>query len=370
MTTTIVLLQGCGNVQRLALSSDTSDLRGVGPDAVQTPPIGPTPPPTGNFMVEYPVPTDDARPRGISHCKYNLCMTEFAASKVAILTTTGEFFEYATPTADAGPFRIGEGPDTNYWFTESKANKIGRLTPTGSITEYPIPTPNSVPMGIWTGDAATRLVWFTESNADKIASINVDTKAISEYLIPTPNSDPVSISKDKDGSMWFVEHAANKVGTISSTGVITEFKVPTKNSGVQDITYVEDGNVWITEPLVGKIGRVRVPGGLITEYRVPFAGSAPAYLTEGDTVNHGYDGKNEKAKDHDDQVWFTDSGLNSVSGYNYFTSTFDAPINIPTADAGAGNISYGPDTNIWFIEQDANKVGVYYLPTPAPSSSP
>ncbi|HLJ84270.1 MAG TPA: hypothetical protein VKT51_08890 [Candidatus Eremiobacteraceae bacterium] len=337
---------------------------------MQTPPIGPTPPPTGNFMVEYSIPTIGAKPRGISHCRYNLCVTEYAASKVAILTTTGEFFEYATPTRDAGPDLIGGGPDNNYWFTESKANKIGRLTPTGSITEYPISTPNSVPMGIWTGDAATRLVWFTESRSDKIASINVDTGVISEYPIPTPSSDPVSISKDKDGSMWFVEHAANKVGTISSTGVITEFRVPTQNSGVQDITYVEDGNVWITEPLVGKIARVRVPGGLITEYRVPFAGSAPAYLTEGDTVNHGYDGKNENGKDHDDQVWFTDSGLDSVSGYNYDTSAFDAPIEIPTDNAGAGNVSYGPDNNIWFIEREANKVGVYHLPTPAPSSSP
>jgi virginiamycin B lyase len=362
---TSLLNQGCATGRGAIPATPFSDISN--PEARQTPPIGPTPPPNGNFMVEYPLPTAMAQPRSIKHCGFDLCVTEFKASKVDILTTTGQFSEYLTPTSGSGPFAISQAADKNFWFTEAIANKIGRLTPSGHITEFPIPTAASRPTAIWNGDASTRLVWFTESVAGKIASINIDTGSIVEYQIPTPDSDPVSIAQDKDGSMWFVERKANKIGTISPTGVITEFNIPTKNSGANDITFVEDGNVWFTESLAGKIARVRVPRGSITEYVVPYANSRPSDITEGDTVNHGYDGKGDPYKhDADDQVWFTDSGANVVSGYNYDLQVFDAPIQIPTSAAGSGAVSYGADNNIWFVEESSDKIGVYHLPTPSP----
>lgn len=364
---TSLLDQACATNRGGVPATPVPDTQAPKPEARQTPPIGPTPPATGNFMVEYPVPTAMAQPRWIKHCGFNLCVTEFEASKVDILTTTGEFAEYLTPTPGSGPFAMSQGADKNFWFTESIANKIGRLTPAGHITEFAIPTAASRPTAIWNGDSSTRLMWFTESMAGKVASINVDTDSIVEYGIPTPNSDPVSITQDKDGSMWFVEQAANKIGTISPTGIITEFNIPTNNSGADDITFVEDGNVWFTEPLAGKIGRVRVPGGSITEFVVPYANSRPSGITEGDTVNHGYDGKHDPFKhDDDDQIWFTDSGVNALSGYKYDKHVFVAPIQIPTSAAGTGAVSYGADNNIWFVEETSDKVGVYHLPTPSP----
>jgi virginiamycin B lyase len=317
-------------------------------------------------MVEYRVPTAGARPRGIRHCGSNLCATEYEASKIDILTTKGKFHEYSTPTSGSGPYGIGEGADKNLWFTESIANKIGRLTPSGQITEFPIPTAGSRPTAMWNGYKSTRLMWFTESAADKVASINVDTGSILEYQIPTPNSDPDGIAQDSGGGqMWFVEHAANKVGWISSTGVIKEINIPTGDSGAADITAVEDGNVWITEPRAGKIARVDVRTGLITEFVVPYDHSRPTGITEGDTVNHGSEGSGGLFP-RDDQVWFTDAGTDAVSGYNYRTEVFNKPIRIPTDLAGAGAVSYGADNNIWFVEQAADKIGVYHLPTPPP----
>jgi virginiamycin B lyase len=267
---------------------------------------------------------------------------------------------------------VSQASDKNYWFTESIANKIGRLTPSGNITEYPIPTAGSNPTGIWNGSASSHLVWFTESAANNIASIDVGTGAVVEYPIPTPNSDPVSIAQDfGGGKMWFVEHAANKVGVITSAGKITEIDIPTPGSGAGDITAVEDGNVWITEPSVGKIARVNVRTNVITEFTVPYSGSQPTSITQGDIINHGYDGNGDPIiGEKDDQVWFTDAATNSISGYDYNSGAFDTPIQIPTGAAGAGAISYGADNNVWFVEKSANKVGVYHLPTPAPVPNP
>ena len=365
-----LLLQGCAHSSSVAPTASRIGAHGIRPDVKQTPPIGPTPPPNGNFMLEFPIPTSQARPRGIKHCGMNLCVAEFGASKIDILTTTGVFAEYSTPTANSGPFGVTEGADKNFWFTESTANNIGRLTQSGVITEYPVPTAGSDPTAIWNGKKSTRLVWFTESAANKIASINVDTGSVVEYPLPTPNSDPDSIAQDfGGGQMWFIEHAANKVGVITPTGVITEIDIPTKQSGADDITAVEDGNVWMTEPSIGKIARVDVRTHVITEFAVPYANSRPIGITEGDTFNHGYDGNGDPFTEQDDQVWFSDDGVNAVSGYNYRTGVFNIPIKIPTGRAGAGEISYAADNNIWYVEKNTNQVGVYHLPTPPPAST-
>jgi virginiamycin B lyase len=361
----VVLIQGCSHANGLGPSQRLAETRSAAPDALPTPLIGRTPPPHGNFIVEYPVPTALAGPRRIKHCGLKLCMTEYNASNVDLIGEQGKIIEYPTLTSGSGPVGISQGADKNFWFTESIANQIGRLTPSGQITEYPIPTAGSQPTAIWNGSAPTRLVWFTESAANNIASINVDTGVIVEYPLPTPNSGPDAITLD--GGMWFVEAAANKVGSISSNGVITEISIPTSGSGADDITIAQDGNVWIPEPNAGKIARVNVRTGLITEFVVPYANSQPVGIGAGDTVNHGSDLKGEPSGEHDDQVWFTDAGVNAVSGYNYRTGVFNSPAPILTAGAGAGAISYGANNNMWFVEQTANNVGVYHLPTPPPS---
>jgi virginiamycin B lyase len=57
-----------------------------------------------------------------------LWFTEFLGNKVGRLTTTGTFTEYPVPTANAKPLGITTGPDGNIWFTEVTGHKLGRLT--------------------------------------------------------------------------------------------------------------------------------------------------------------------------------------------------------------------------------------------------
>jgi virginiamycin B lyase len=55
-----------------------------------------------------------------------LWFTETAGNRVAQVTTDGDMFEYAIPTASQ-PIGITHGPDGAVWFAELAANKIGRL---------------------------------------------------------------------------------------------------------------------------------------------------------------------------------------------------------------------------------------------------
>jgi streptogramin lyase len=56
-----------------------------------------------------------------------LWFTETAANRVAQVTTDGDIFEYAIPTAVSQPIGITHGPDGAVWFAEFAANTIGRL---------------------------------------------------------------------------------------------------------------------------------------------------------------------------------------------------------------------------------------------------
>jgi virginiamycin B lyase len=56
-----------------------------------------------------------------------LWFTEQNANRVAQITTDGDIFEFAVPTAQSAPGGLTEGPDGAVWFAEFTGNQIGRL---------------------------------------------------------------------------------------------------------------------------------------------------------------------------------------------------------------------------------------------------
>src|SRR5258707_1100994 len=139
------------------------------------------------------------------------------------------FNEFPVPTANSQPAGITAGPDGALWFIERSANKIGRITTAGVVTnEFPIPTAASQPALITTGPDGA--LWFIEQSANKIGRITT-AGVITEFPIPTANSDAFIITTGPDGALWFTERSANKIGRITTARVVTnEFPIPTANS--------------------------------------------------------------------------------------------------------------------------------------------
>ena len=119
----------------------------------------------------------------------------------------GIITEYPLPTANSGPGGITVGSDGSLWFTENSVNKIGRITLGGVITEYPVPTANSYPLGITAGPDSN--LWFTEDSGNKVGRITPGG-AITEYTGLTPYSNPGGITAGPDGNLWFTEDSGNK----------------------------------------------------------------------------------------------------------------------------------------------------------------
>jgi virginiamycin B lyase len=221
--------------------------------------------------------------------------------------------EYPIPTPNSVPRGITAGPDGALWFTEEDGSKIGRVDPasvspgtSNGITEYPTPTPNGAPLGITAGPDGA--LWFADGGGNQIgrvdpASVSPGTSnGITEYPTPTPNGASRGITAGPDGALWF--SFGNQIGRVDPASVspgtsngITEYPTPTPDSAPSGITAGTDGAQWFTEAGSAKIGRI--PPALVTRWPAPLVGRVDwGWLIEVWIAVHGGDpGPFERAAD-------------------------------------------------------------------------
>lgn len=294
---------------------------------------------------EYAVPTAASGPFGIvTGTDSFLYFTEQAGSKIGQLTTGGSFKELATTTASAGPAGIIVGPDNHLWFAESSAGKIGTFATflASSLTEHAVPWAGSTPLMLARGGPFGS-IYFTDPGANAIGRINTDGTFAGPYAIPTAGAGAYAIATDQFGNEWFTESNASKVGVLNTaTNVITEYAL-SANAHPADIVFATDGAVWFAENIAGgaKLGRI-TSNGAYTEYALTGAQSAVGLMQDG----------------FGDFV-VTDPSANAIGIYKAFGSGSFAEYPIPTANAGALQIAYGPDGKLYFTENTAGKIGQF-----------
>jgi virginiamycin B lyase len=93
---------------------------------------------------------------------------------------------------------------------------------------------------------------------------------IHEWSVPTPNSRPHDPAVAPDGSLWFTEQVANKLGRLDpSSGQFKEFPLKTPDSGPHGLVADNKGNIWFAAIYKGYIGKLDPNTGKITELRMP-----------------------------------------------------------------------------------------------------
>jgi streptogramin lyase len=210
--------------------------------------------------------------------------------------------------------------------------------PAGSVVEFPIPSNESEPTSIAPGPEGSE--WFTEEKADKIGRIALNG-TITEFPVPTPEGAPAGIALGAEGNLWFTEHKGNEIGRITPSGAITEYALITPESGPEQITPGPGGNLWFTENgLKGegqRIGRI-TPAGYINEFETPTAKSGPFGITAGSDGN----------------VWFTEQNKGDIGRITPSGSITEFEV---SGGGGPRGIAAGPDGNLWFTEQWGDKIG-------------
>jgi len=226
----------------------------------------------GRDFFEYPIKTPDSGPLGISLDLSNgmVWFTENRASQIGRLDPS-----QATGAPGVGfeEFHVCEGPtgidvhQGKVWFTCPDSNQIGMLDSSDSFntTYYQLPT-DSGPTGIAV-DTKSNMVWFSEFDGNKIGRLDISDPTqpqISEYELPNDNSFPQDLAIDPEtGKIWFTEYRGNRIGSLDpeeadsgpSDG-FTEYDIPTPNSGPTSILVDSDGSIWFSETAAQKIGKL------------------------------------------------------------------------------------------------------------------
>lgn len=181
-------------------------------------------------------------------------------------------FPLATPIARLG--RLAIAPDGAVWFAEPTLGSVTRLAG-GSLTRFaaaaadPSLPVDAVPFAVAVGPDGT--VWATLPNADKLMRIAPDGK-VATLEVPTRRGGLADIAVAADGTVYFAQIGANKVGRLKD-GRFDEFAVPTPSAAITGLAVAPDGAAWFTELRGHKLARLH--DGAIKEFTLPRADARP-----------------------------------------------------------------------------------------------
>jgi streptogramin lyase len=146
---------------------------------------------------------------------------------------------------------------------------------TDSIVEFFAPPTlgTNVPVG-YLGGPHTRLnhpvaLWFGNSPSS-IPAVQTDVVGTPHRDVeyPAAGTRLFAMERARDGNIYGIDPTHNSVVTISAAGRVTSATVPTPNAGLSDLTADPDGPVWFVEHAAAKIGKF-TPPNTFAEYPIP-----------------------------------------------------------------------------------------------------
>jgi streptogramin lyase len=221
---------------------------------------------------------------------------------------------------------------------------IGRITPDGiQGTPIKIPTSSSGPRQIITGPDGS--LWFDEYYAGKIGKLDPQTGQITEFKANIGIG--TSLAFGPDGNLWFTEYGYGMIGRMTPDGQVLNLPIPTPGPNPYGITEGPDGYLWFSEFSANQIAKINPNNFSVPEFPIPTANSSPTGITTGPDGN----------------LWFAEYNGNKIGQITVGGSIQE--FKVPTNGSEPFWITVGPDYNIWFTEYGSNKIGRYDLTLPA-----
>ena len=274
--------------------------------------------------------------------------------------------EYDVPTPNAAPLAITVDRNGIVWFTESNASKLARFDPnTGNFTEYKVPGVGDM-WGI-TIDASGD-VWLTQyslkgsvspggviepGGSGNLVRFNPNTGNFTVIPVPTTGAFPFRVITDSGGRVWFTELLGDQIGCYDpSTGKMQVYPVPAEYAGPAELTFDSHGMLWFTEAYNESVARFDPQTDTFMEYHFysidpnQYVGSPVGIAVTSDGI-----------------VWVADHGGNWLVEFNatsqqilkyptHFPPPNVYPISIPN------DLILGPQGRIWFAEHGGNSLGM------------
>lgn len=266
-------------------------------------------------------------------------------------TVRGYFREYAVGQVSSGPAIVTVDADDNVWVALAKSGKLVRLA-NGAIDVFDIGA-ESRPVGLVAGSRANghpNAIWIAASYDNKLIRFDVSLKQTREYKIDGENSWPFNVALGPDGSVWFTERAAGKIGRLNpATGEVRHYDVPTPNCGPAGLAVdMRSGRIWFTESYADRVGALDPKTGVIVEYKMS------------DTSTGLVSGPAGLALDNQGGVWF--SKLEGKLAHLAPGAERIETIDVPAEAKRPAGITVAPDGKVWAAALDGNLL-LSYNPT-------
>lgn len=164
----------------------------------------------------------------------------------------------------ANPYGMAISGDNKIWFVENAMNQLGRLDPdTGKFDEYPIPVKDATARKM--GMDSEGNIWVGVHLPGKLMKVDYKTLQMTVYDPPTKDSGVYSVQGDtKSKLVWFSQQQADHVARFDpATQKFTEF--PLANAEEDNRRIEIDPNhpnrIWWSGDTSGRMGYIEVQSG-------------------------------------------------------------------------------------------------------------
>ena len=276
--------------------------------------------------------------------------------------------EYSVPTAASAPLAITVDRNGSVWFTESNASKLAKFDPVAnSFAEYAVPGVGDM-WGVTLDHNG--YVWLTQysgkgsvspggaivfGGSGRLVRFDPARNNFTSVNVPTVSSFPMRLVVDDQNRIWFTELLGNKIGVYDqSKKQLTEYPVPTNASGPADLTFDRNGALWFTEAYARNLGEFFPENQSFREY--PLGNSIASQVSSPVGL----------AIDDQHNVWVADHGGNWIVEFNPVThGIVEYPTHFPPEDVYpislVNDLLIDSNGKVWFTEHGGNSIG--YLNT-------
>jgi len=213
--------------------------------------------------------------------------TDLAARAIARISSVGEIARFVLDTPIARLGRLAIAPDGAVWFADLTGYGITRLKD-GVFTRHQIESARGGPYGVAVAPDGT--IWATLQNGNQLLQFAADG-ASRTFDLPRSGAVPTDIAVGSDGSVWFLQFRANRIGRFKD-GQFTDVEAGRENAGLSGIAVAPNGDVWFGMLRHASLGRLR--DGRVAVFALPRDNARPFSVDV----------------DRDGNVWYAD-----ISGF-------------------------------------------------------
>ena len=278
--------------------------------------------------------------------------------------------EFKIPTVCAQPLAVTTDPTENVWFTESNAGKLAKFDPSSRLfTEYENTRwPKGDQSMMWgINYAPDGNIWFTDESHDIIWKFSISEKSYTSFKYPSSaggDAFPQKLVIDRQ-KILVNDLTGNKITFFNSSQSGQEIKYSIVNSPTTDtvtaaLAVDSNGKIWYT---VWKFQE----GGILARYDPQTSNGTGFKLPLGIQAPNGISASPEN------EIWFTDAASSFFFSFDPQSQQFTKFITSIPRELTYGNSSgliktpisrpywnsFDEKGRLWFNEQTSNSIAVF-----------